>query len=91
MYEVHLPQSFVHRAKRVLRHRPDLRDRFEELVVKLSQDPFQPKLRLHPLSGALPNLHAVRLTSDVRVVLTLVIEERSITWIDIGGHDQVYR
>lgn len=91
MYDVRLSDSFERRAKRFFRTRPDLRIRFDDLAGELSEDPFQPKLRLHPLSGALRGLHAVRLTSDVRVILTLLIEERTITLVDIGGHDQVYR
>jgi mRNA-degrading endonuclease YafQ of YafQ-DinJ toxin-antitoxin module len=35
--------------------------------------------------------HAVRPIYDVRVIRTLIIDERTITLIDIGGHDEVYR
>ncbi len=46
---------------------------------------------MRKLSGALKGLHAVRLTYDLRVVLKLVIDERSITLVDIGCHDEDYR
>jgi len=39
----------------------------------------------------LKGLHAVRLTYDIQVILTLVIDERSITLVNIGDHDEVYR
>ena len=57
----------------------------------LEDDPFQPSLRLHPLSGKLRGKHAVSLTHDYRITLTLVVSEQTITLIDIGTHDEVYR
>lgn len=91
MYDVELTPAFLRRANRFFRNRPELRHRFADLIADLRRDPFQAKLRLHPLSGAMRGPHAVRLTYDVRVVLTFVIDERSITLVDIGGHDEVYR
>ena len=57
----------------------------------LEDGPFQPSLRLHPLSGKLRGKHAVSLTRDYRITLTLVVSDQTITLIDIGTHDEVYR
>ena len=83
--------NFVRVARRFFRQHPELRARFEELVEALQQDPFQPSLRLHALGGRLAGLHAVSLTYAYRVTLTLRISERTITLVDIGSHDAVYR
>ena len=57
----------------------------------LQADPFQPHLELHPLSGRLAGCHAVSLTHDYRITLTLWITEKEIILLDIGSHDEVYR
>jgi len=90
-YAVLTPDAFLRRAARFFRRHPDLRPRFESLVDALREDPFAPRLRLHPLRGALSGLHAVSLTYQYRVVLTLRITEREIVLLDIGTHDEVYR
>jgi mRNA-degrading endonuclease YafQ of YafQ-DinJ toxin-antitoxin module len=91
MYSIITPESFLRRAAGFFRKHPDLRDRVRDVVDALSQDPFQPRLRLHPLRGQLAGLHAVSLTYEYRVVLTLELTEHEIRLIDIGSHDEVYR
>lgn len=61
------------------------------LAGALQRDPFQPHLRLHPLSGELQGRYAVRLTVAYRVPLTLEVTEQAIVLLDIGGHDEGYR
>ena len=82
---------FDRRARKFLARHPDLRPRFAETLAQLTADPFQPGLRLHPLSGKLQGLQAVSLTYSYRITLTLQIAEREILLIDIGSHDEVYR
>ena len=81
---------FDRRARKFLGRHPDLRARFAETLQRLCADPFDPGLRLHPLSGKLEGLHAVSLTYSYRITLTLKITEREILLIDIGSHDEVY-
>ena len=57
----------------------------------MQQDPFQPGLGLHQLTGKLSGCHAVRLTYSYRITLTLLISEHEIILVDIGSHDEVYR
>ena len=90
-WTIQTPPSFLRQARRFLRRHPDLRDRFALLIEALRQDPFQPHLRLHPLSGELAGLHAVSLTYAYRVTLRLLVPERTIILLDIGSHDEVYR
>lgn len=81
---------FDRRARKFLARHPDLRPRFAETLAQLASDPFQPGLRLHPLSGKLEGLQAVSLTHSYRITLTLRISEHEILLIDIGSHDEVY-
>ena len=81
---------FDRRARKFLARHPDPRPRFAEVLTQLEDDPFQPGLRLHPLSGRLEGQQAVRLTYSYRITLTLQISGHEILLIDIGSHDEVY-
>lgn len=81
---------FDRRVRKFLAKHPDLRPRLIETMEQLSADPFQPSLRLHPLTGKLQGMQAVSLTYSYRITLTLQITEHEILLLDIGSHDEVY-
>ena len=81
---------FDRRARKFLTKHPDLRPRLAETLAQLADDPFQPSLRLHPLSGKLQGMQAVSITYSYRITLTMQITEHEILLIDIGSHDEVY-
>ena len=81
---------FDRRVRKFLTKHPDLRPRFVETMAQLRADPFEPGLRLHPLTGKLQGMQAVSLTYSYRVTLTLQITEHEILLLDIGSHDEVY-
>ena len=83
-------QHFERRARKFLRKHPDLRPRLRDILNDLSQDPFQPRLRLHPLTGKLEGIQAVSLTYSYRLTLLLKVTEQEIVLLDIGTHDAVY-
>ena len=91
MFTLTTPEQFLRQARKFFRKHPDLRPRFGEVLADLQNDPFQPRLGLHPLTGKLTGCHAVRLTYSYRLTLTLFITEREIVLLDIGSHDEVYR
>jgi addiction module RelE/StbE family toxin len=90
VYTVVTPEQFLRQARKFFRKHPDLKPRFARVVEDLQKDPFQPHLALHPLSGKLAGLHAVRLTYSYRITLTLLITEKELILIDVGSHDEVY-
>lgn len=81
---------FDRRVRKFLAKHPDLRPRFVETMEQLRTDPFEPGLRLHPLTGKLQGMQAVSLTYSYRITLTLQITEHEILLLDIGSHDKVY-
>jgi mRNA-degrading endonuclease YafQ of YafQ-DinJ toxin-antitoxin module len=81
---------FDRRVRKFLSKHPDLRPRFIDTLTQLAADPFEPSLRLHPLTGKLQGMQAVSLTYSYRIALTLQITEQEILLIDIGSHDEVY-
>jgi mRNA-degrading endonuclease YafQ of YafQ-DinJ toxin-antitoxin module len=82
--------SFDRSARKFLTKHPDLRAQFSRILTQLSEDPFQPNLRLHALSGKLSELQAVSLTYSYRITLLLQVTDHEILLIDIGSHDEVY-
>ena len=91
MFSVITSEKFLRQARKFFKKHPDLRPRFAATITALQQDPFQPSLGLHPLTGKLAGCHAVRLTYSYRITLTLLITEKEIILLDIGSHDEVYR
>lgn len=91
MYAITTPDQFLRQARKFFRKHPDLRPRFTKLIGDLQDDPFQPSLGLHPLSGQLSSCHAVSLTHSCRITFTFLIIDKEIILLDIGTHDEVYR
>jgi len=91
MFELE-PSSLFERRLDVFRRRhPELERRLTRLFRDLQEDPFQPHLRLHGLSGQLEGVSAVWLTYQYRVTLTIDVEHKLVTLLNIGSHDEVYR
>ncbi len=91
MYAIVTPDQFLRQARKFFRKHPDLKARFAKVVQDLQNDPFNPQLTLHPLSGKLAGLYAIRLTYSYRITLTLMVSEKEIILLDIGSHDEVYQ
>jgi mRNA-degrading endonuclease YafQ of YafQ-DinJ toxin-antitoxin module len=91
MYALVWTPGFTRAAKKFSAHHPELRSRLAAVLRDLEQDPFQPHLRFHHLSGKLQGVQAVRITHSFRITLTLLLTESEIVLLDIGSHDEVYR
>lgn len=91
MFTITTPQQFLRQARKFFKKHPDLKPHFAKVLADLQQDPLQPHLELHRLTGKLSGCHAVSLTYSYRITLTLLISEREIVLLDIGSHDEVYR
>ena len=58
---------FDRRVRKFLTKHPDLRPRFADTLAQLAADPFEPSLRLHPLTEKLHGMQAVSLTYSYRI------------------------
>jgi len=83
-------KSYLRREIKFFKKHPDLLEKYAITLKKLSNDPFEPSLKLHKLQGNLEKFHAVRLTYKYRIVLILIVVDEQIILIDIGAHDDVY-
>jgi addiction module RelE/StbE family toxin len=91
VFSVTTSEQFLRQARKFFKKHPDLKSRFATVFAALKEDPLQPGLGLHQLTGKLFGCHAVRLTYSYRITLTLLISAEEIILLDIGSHDEVYR
>jgi addiction module RelE/StbE family toxin len=86
--------SFKREFKAIIRRRPELKQRIEDRLRVLANDPFDPSLRTHKLKGKLAGSWSCTVEYDCRIVFDFVKNENSgeeeILLIDIGSHDEVY-
>jgi len=83
--------TFERTAVKFLKKHHELVETFEKTLMRLEDDPHDPKLRLHALQGQHAGKHAVRLTYEYRIVLVLKITAKEIFLLDVGSHDDVYQ
>ena len=84
-------EHYDRRARRFLKHHPQLRGQYLKTLQLLEANPFHPSLRLHPLKGRLAGLHSVSINLSQRITLELVIEQGRIIPVNVGDHDAVHR
>ena len=90
MYSLVWTPRFTRAAERFAKRHPELRPRFAAVLRDLEQDPFQPHLRFHSLSGRYEGVQAV-MTYDYRITLTVMRTDKETILLDVGSHDGVYR
>mgnify|MGYP001301487111 CR=1 FL=1 len=91
MWRLSRTDTFIRTARRLMKRDPLLEGALAAVLEQLEKDPRHPRLRLHRLRGRLEGLCAVRVTYRIRLVLILDEDDREITLLDIGTHDEVYR
>ena len=62
---------------------------FEERLKTFVEDPFDPRLKAHKLTGMLAGLWSFSVTYDCRVIFKFHPDD-TVVLIDIGQHDEVY-
>ena len=82
---------FTRSAESFVQRHPELRAKFAGVLRDLESDPFQPRLKYHPLGGKLKDVEAVSITYDYCIALTIAVTDREIILLDIGSHDEVNR
>ena len=82
-------QAFKRKYKKNFSTNIDLKKNFWEAMSSFSQNPFDPKLRTHKLTGKLKGLWSFSVSYDYRVIFRF-INDRDVLLIDIGNHDEIY-
>jgi addiction module RelE/StbE family toxin len=79
---------FLKKAAKLLKGNLALDPAYEDILNKLLNDPFDPKLHTHLLTGNLKGRYACSLTYELRIVFSL--QGNIIKLLNIGSHDDVY-
>lgn len=82
--------TFKRSFKRKIKKRKDIQDKFFEYLEIFSQNPFNPKLKTHKLTGDLKDFWSFSLEFDLRVVFAFEENFSKAVLMDIGTHDEVY-
>ncbi len=75
--------------KKKVKNDQELKRRFWEALELFSEDPFNPRLRTHKLTGKLEGLLAFSVAFDRRVIFKFV-RKNEVLLVDIGDHEEVY-
>jgi mRNA-degrading endonuclease YafQ of YafQ-DinJ toxin-antitoxin module len=89
-YRLVFTDQYNRRAGRWLRRHPELRKQYLKTLQLLEANPHHPSLRLHALKGRLSGLHSVSINLSQRITLELLMQDREIIPVNVGGHDTVY-
>lgn len=82
-------EGFKRSYKKKLGNNERLKDRFWKAMELFCENPWNPQLRTHKLTGKLDGLWAFSVSYDYRVVFRFMNKEE-VLLIDIGSHDEVY-
>jgi mRNA-degrading endonuclease YafQ of YafQ-DinJ toxin-antitoxin module len=82
----------VRAARKHLRRHPTHAAELFEVVAQLQENPFQPALRTHKLTGALAGSWACSAGYDLRIIFKTVKQagKPAILLETLGTHDEVY-
>ena len=82
---------FTRVEKKFLKSHKTLFNDYISTLSKLELNPFDESLKTHRLKGDLSEFYACRINYSFRLVITIKMSEESITLINIGNHDEVYK
>ncbi|MEK6408097.1 MAG: type II toxin-antitoxin system mRNA interferase toxin, RelE/StbE family [Acidobacteriota bacterium] len=89
MTEIAFSSSFKRAFKKRVAGDAGAETRFWERTEAFKNDPFDPQLRTHKLSGKLKDLWSFSVEYDLRVIFYFVDTNRAV-FVDIGTHTEVY-
>lgn len=85
---VHLSSAFIAAYKKHTKRHPILREKIQQTIQRIRENPRHPSLRLHKLTGSKHQTWSVSVDRDIRILFSYV--ENGVLLIDVGTHDEVY-
>jgi len=90
MYQFKVSRNFEKKLKKFIKKNSNLKSILKEKLKILQENPFDPKLKTHKLSGNLKDFYSFWLTYEYRIVIKIYPKEKIIEFYAIGTHDEVY-
>jgi addiction module RelE/StbE family toxin len=84
--------AFIRAARLYLKKHAQAADDLEAVLLLLSKDAFDPRLKTHKLKGDLDGVWACSAGYDLRILFEFVHQKRAeaILLLTVGKHDEVY-
>ena len=89
MYEIRLTDAYRKKARKFFKRHPELKSRYKQVMLLLSANPFADVLEIKKLSGY-KNIYRLRLTLRARIVMEILISDKTVTPIDIDTRENIY-
>ena len=89
MIKVSFSSSFRRAFKKRIKSNTELESRFWAKLEVFTNNPFEPSLRTHKLSGKLKDLWSFSMEYDQRIIFYFT-DEGNVVFVDVGNHDEVY-
>jgi addiction module RelE/StbE family toxin len=89
MVEIAFSPSFIKNFKKRTKNNKIVFEKFAEKLNIFKNDPFDPRLKTHKLTGELKDLYSYSIDYDLRIIFCLY-ESNKVIFTDIGTHDEVY-
>ena len=85
-------QIFLHNNffKKYARLRQGEKEKFKERRDIFLEDPYNPLLNNHALTGKYTGARSINITGDLRVIYD-IINKDSVLFIDIDSHSNLYK
>ena len=94
MYKIIISPRFKRSYKKFIKKYPYLLDNIDFSINQLSENPFNPAIKTHKLSGELYELYACKCGYDCRIIFSIEKVDGEtdsvILLVDLGTHDNVY-
>jgi mRNA-degrading endonuclease YafQ of YafQ-DinJ toxin-antitoxin module len=88
MIEIAFENSFKRALKKLLKRDSSFEQVLKEKLLVFQNDPYDPILKTHKLSGKLDHLLSFSIDYDTRVIFYFF--KYKAVFIDIGRHNDVY-
>lgn len=89
MIKIIVDEGFKRKYQKAIKNNVSLKAKFQHRLRLFSEDPYNPTLKTHKLSGKLKDLSSFRIDYHTRIIFKF-IDKNSVQLIDIGSHDEVY-
>jgi addiction module RelE/StbE family toxin len=89
MIEISFDDSFKRAFKKRFQGKDELERKFRVKLEKFRNNPYDPSLKTHKLSGKLKDLWSFSIEYDQRIIFYFTDSGKAVL-VDIGNHDQVY-
>lgn len=86
--KIRFSKKFEKQYKKLPKH---LQTKVQTTIAKFVENPHLPSLKNHKLKGLMSNKRAISVSGNVRLIFEQQDRYTVVTFVDVGGHDQVYK